>query len=71
MNGQKSSEGFYTNGEREKTWSFWYENGQKKAEIDYFEGKERIFNEWNEDGTLRKTASKLKSVMENLSKKKL
>ena len=64
-------EGFLQQGIQNGLFTFWYENGQKKAEIDYFEGKERIFNEWNEDGTLKKTSSKLKSVMENLSKKKL
>ena len=52
-------------------WSFWYKNGQNKAERDYFYCKERISSEWNEDGTLKKFLFKHKSVMENLSKKKL
>ena len=38
-NGQYFSQGKIKKGLRDGTWSFWYENGQKKAERNYKDGK--------------------------------
>ena len=37
--GQKHTKGFLTNGREDGIWTWWYQNGQKSKEVDYFDGK--------------------------------
>ena len=37
--GQKHTKGYLTNGREDGIWTWWYENGQKSKEVDYFDGK--------------------------------
>ncbi len=47
------SEGSYTDGKADGTWTYWYDNGQKKEEGYYDMGsKESMWVEWYRDGTV-------------------
>ena len=58
--GQKYTKGYLTNGRKDGIWTWWYENGQKSKEVDYFDGKtlDVLYKKWddngqNEEGTLK------------------
>ncbi|MDR1793116.1 MAG: hypothetical protein LBR36_06740 [Bacteroidales bacterium] len=53
---QKYIEGTYdeTSGNRDKTWTSWFDNGQKNSELTYSDGKENgIYHVWYRNGQLR------------------
>lgn len=48
------AEGFYVNNKAHSTWTSYYANGQKWAQISYVEGaKHGTWRVWNSDGTLQ------------------
>jgi len=50
--GQKHTKGYLTNGREDGIWTWWYENGQKSKEIDYFDGKtlDVLYKKWDDNG---------------------
>ena len=51
--GQKSKEEDYLEGILDRLSTEWYENGQKKGEFTYKDGKVISSKEWNEDGSVK------------------
>jgi len=51
--GQKSKEEDYLDGILDGLSTEWYENGQKKKEGTFKDGKEISYKEWNEDGSVK------------------
>ena len=52
-NGNKCEKGFCKDGRREGLWESWYENGEKKREVTFKDGKEISKEQWNEDGSVK------------------
>ena len=52
-NGKKKEEGKYRNGKKDKLWTEWYENGQKKRELIIKYGNLISVKQWNEDGSVK------------------
>jgi len=50
IGGKKEFEGSYKDGERDGLWTEWFENGQKKKEVNYKEGDKISEKCWDEDG---------------------
>jgi antitoxin component YwqK of YwqJK toxin-antitoxin module len=51
VNGQKSYEGTYKDGERVGKWTLWYKNGEKQGEENYKDGKaDGLVTWWHENG---------------------
>ena len=50
--GQKKIKGYLTDGKEDGIWTWWFENGQKSKEIDYFYGKtlDALYKRWYENG---------------------
>ena len=50
--GQKHTKGYLTNGREDGIWTWWYENGQKEKEVDYFDGKtlDVLYKKWDDNG---------------------
>ena len=50
--GQKHTKGYLTNGREDGIWTWWYENGQKSKEVDYFDGKtlDVLYKKWDDNG---------------------
>lgn len=60
-NGNKKEEGTYFNGNKDGVTIYYYPNGQKKEERYEYRGDgHKVIGEWNEDGTGRKQAIKIK-----------
>ena len=53
LGGKTEYEGSYKDGKEDGKWTYWYENGQKKSEITYKDGKRELYTEWHENGQKR------------------
>ena len=51
--GQKSKEVDFLNGKKDGLSTEWYENGQKRMEEYYKDGKYISEKEWNKDGSVK------------------
>ena len=47
----KKEKGTYEKGIKDGLWNEWYEDGQKKSEANYKDGKIISIKRWNEDGS--------------------
>ena len=61
-NGEKKFEGSFKNGKRDGLFTWWYENGQKEYEGLYEDGRKISVEEWNEDGSVKKSLNEMPLV---------
>ena len=61
-NGEKKFEGTFKNGKKEGLFTWWYENGQKEYEGLYEDGRKISVEEWNEDGSVKKSLNEMPLV---------
>ena len=61
-NGEKKFEGSFKNGKKDGLFTWWYENGQKEYEGLYEDGRKISVEEWNEDGSVKKSLNEMPLV---------
>ena len=57
----------YKNGKEDGLWTYWYDNGRKRAEGGFIDGEENgLWTYWNFDGRIKKKGTFKKGIMTDL-----